>query len=135
VENRGAMVRVQGGPGDPGTHLEDRLGEPAANPYLYLAADLAAGLDGVERNVTPPARVEEDPYAADAPPLPTSVDEALDALEKNNIFREQFGTEFIDYYLMMKRAESKRHSAACEAADDAEAASAAWQMREYFEFY
>ena len=42
VENRGAMVRVQGGPGDPGTHLENRLGEPAANPYLYMEADIAA---------------------------------------------------------------------------------------------
>jgi glutamine synthetase len=135
VENRGAMVRVQGGPGDPGTHLEDRLGEPAANPYLYLAADLAAGLDGVERTLTPPARIEEDPYTADAPALPTSLDEALDALEKNSTFREQFGTEFIDYYLMMKRAESKRHHAARDAADDPEAASAAWQMREYFEFF
>jgi glutamine synthetase len=135
VENRGAMVRVQGGPGDPGTHLEDRLGEPAANPYLYLAADLAAGLDGIERNLTPPARVEEDPYVADAKPLPASLDEALDALEKNSVYREQFGTEFIDYYLMMKRAESNRHRTACEAADDSEAASAAWQMREYFEFY
>jgi glutamine synthetase len=135
LENRGAMIRVQGGPGDPGTHLEDRLGEPAANPYLYLAADLAAGLDGVERELPPPARIEEDPYAADAPPLPASLDEALNALEKNNLFREQFGAEFIDYWLMMKRAESNRHRTACEAAHDPEAASAEWQMREYFEFY
>jgi glutamine synthetase len=135
VENRGAMVRVQGGPGDPGTHLEDRLGEPAANPYLYLAADLAAGLDGVERKLDPPARVDEDPYAAEAKPLPTSIDEALDALDKDSVYREQFGNEFIDYYLMMKRAESNRHRTACEDADDHEAASAAWQMREYFEFY
>jgi hypothetical protein len=36
---------------------------------------------------------------------------------------------------MMKRAESNRHRTACEDADDHEAASAAWQMREYFEFY
>lgn len=135
VENRGAMVRVQGGPGDPGTHLEDRLGEPAANPYLYLAADLAAGLDGVERSLTPPARVEEDPYSADARMLPTTIDEALDALEKDQLFRDRFGTEFVDYYLMMKRAESARHRTACEAADDPDAASAAWQMREYFEFF
>jgi glutamine synthetase len=135
VENRGALVRVQGGPGDPGTHLEDRLGEPAANPYLYLAADLAAGLDGVERELTPPPRIEADPYAADAPMLPTSIDEALDALDTNTVYREQFGTEFVDYYLMMKRAESARHRAAVEAADDPDAASAAWQMREYFEFY
>lgn len=135
VENRGAMVRVQGAPGDPGTHLEDRLGEPAANPYLYLAADLAAGLDGVERELTPVPRVEADPYAADAQALPASIDEALDALDKDTVYRDQFGAEFVDYYLMMKRAESARHRTACEAADDQDAASAAWQMREYFEFY
>jgi glutamine synthetase len=135
VENRGAMVRVQGGPGDPGTHLEDRVGEPAANPYLYLAADLAAGLDGIERQLQPPARIEEDPYVAEAKPLPTTLDEALDALDKNTVYREQFGTEFVDYYLMMKRAEASRHRTACEAADDPDDASAAWQMREYFEFY
>jgi glutamine synthetase len=135
VENRGAMVRVQGGPGDPGTHLEDRVGEPAANPYLYLAADLAAGLDGIERQLQPPARIEEDPYADEAKPLPTSLDDALDALEKDGLYRERFGTEFVDYYLMMKRAETSRHRTACEAADDPDEASAAWQMREYFEFY
>lgn len=135
VENRGALVRVQGGPGDPGTHLENRLGEPAANPYLYLAADLAAGLDGMERRLEPPPAIEADPYAADARPLPTSLDEALDALDKDSVYRKQFGDGFVDYYLMMKRAESARHRTACEAADDPDAASAEWQMREYFEFY
>ena len=49
VENRGALVRVQGSPGDASAHVEYRAGEPAANPYLYLAASLAAGLDGVAR--------------------------------------------------------------------------------------
>ena len=135
VENRGALVRVQGGPGDPGTHLENRLGEPAANPYLYLAGDLAAGLDGIERELEPPPAIEADPYAADARPLPTSLDTALDALDEDSVYRKQFGDGFVDYYLMMKRAESARHRTACEAADDPDAASAEWQMREYFEFY
>jgi glutamine synthetase len=135
VENRGALVRVQGGPGDPSTHLEDRLGEPAANPYLYLAADLAAGLDGLERELDAPAPITSDPYTAEAEPLPTSLDEALDALDKDRHYREQFGDGFIDYYLMMKRAESARHRTAVEAADDPDAASDAWQMREYFEFF
>ena len=46
VENRGALVRVQGAPGDANSHIENRMGEPAANPYLYMAANIAAGLDG-----------------------------------------------------------------------------------------
>ncbi len=135
VENRGALVRVQGGPGDPGTHLENRLGEPAANPYLYLAADLAAGLDGLERNVIAPPAISADPYSVDAEPLPTTLDGALDALDKARLYRDQFGDGFVDYWLMMKRAESARHRMACEAADDPESASAEWQMREYFEFF
>jgi glutamine synthetase len=135
LENRGALVRVQGGPGDPGTHLEDRLGEPAANPYLYLAADLAAGLDGVEANLTAPDPISADPYSVEAEPLPTTMDDALDALDKDRVFRRQFGDGFVDYWLMMKRFEIARHKTACEAADDPEAASAQWQMREYFEFF
>ncbi|HEX3786417.1 MAG TPA: glutamine synthetase family protein [Pseudonocardiaceae bacterium] len=135
VENRGALVRVQGGPGDPGTHLENRLGEPAANPYLYLAADLAAGLDGIERELTPPAPIEADPYAADAPALPATLGEALAALDKDPLYRERFGTGFVDYYLMMKRSELARHESALDGAADRDAADAAWQMREYFEFY
>jgi glutamine synthetase len=135
VENRGALVRVQGGPGDPGTHLENRLGEPAANPYLYLAADLAAGMDGVDRGLTPPPAIEADPYAADAPALPATLGDALDALDKDPLYRQRFGSGFVDYYLMMKRSEVARYDAALAETDDQEAAAAAWQMREYFEFY
>jgi glutamine synthetase len=43
-DNRGVMVRVMGAPGDPSTHLENRVGEPLANPYLYLASQIHAGL-------------------------------------------------------------------------------------------
>ena len=138
VENRGALVRVQGGAGDPGTHLENRLGEPAANPYLYLAADIAAGLDGIERSLTPPPAVESDPYVADVPALPASIAEAITALEGSTMFREQFGTGFVDYFLMMKRAELARYDAAApegQGATETAAARDDWQMREYFEFY
>lgn len=138
VENRGSLVRVQGGPGDPGTHLENRLGEPAANPYLYLAADIAAGLDGIERSLMPPPAVEADPYAADAPALPATMAEAIDALDGNPMYRKHFGDGFVDYYLMMKRAELGRYEAATgdvQSETEASAARDEWQMREYFESY
>ena len=70
IENRGALVRVQGSPGDLSSHVEMRLGEPAANPYLYMASNIVAGLDGIRRGLEPPAPVEADPYAADATRLP-----------------------------------------------------------------
>ncbi len=41
-DNRGVMVRVLGEPGDPSTHLENRVGEPLANPYLYMASQIHA---------------------------------------------------------------------------------------------
>jgi glutamine synthetase len=126
VENRGAMIRVQGAPGDRGTHVENRMGEPAANPYLYMGANLAAGLDGIRRGLTPPDPVEADPYAdASAAKLPTQLWEALDALDGDAFYRSAFGDQFVDYMLMMKRSEVARFLN--EVTD--------WEQREYFEFF
>ena len=50
-DNRGVMIRVLGEPGDPSTHLENRVGEPLANPYLYMASQIHAGLDGIARKL------------------------------------------------------------------------------------
>src|SRR3546814_11538597 len=58
-DNRGVMARVLGAPGDPASRIENRLGEPAAHPYLYLASQLVAGLDGLPPGLTPPARPDE----------------------------------------------------------------------------
>jgi glutamine synthetase len=55
-DSRGAMLRVIGECGDEGTRIENRIGEPAANPYLYLASQIHAGLDGIDRQLkAPPA--------------------------------------------------------------------------------
>ena len=136
VENRGAMVRVQGGPGDSGTHLENRLGEPAANPYLYMAADIAAGLDGITRQLTPPPPFAADPYAAAAAPLPSSFAAGIDALAADPFYRRAFGDGFLDYYLMMKRAELGRYTADEKDNPAGEGAPvSSWEMREYFEMF
>ncbi len=136
VENRGTMVRVQGGPGDNGTHVENRLGEPAANPYLYMAADIAAGLDGLKRELSAPPPVASDPYASDAAPLPVTFEAGIEALAADPLYREQFGEGFLDYYLMMKRAELARYAAAVADDPPAEGSqTSAWEMREYFEMF
>jgi glutamine synthetase len=138
VENRGALVRVQGTPGDASSHIEYRAGEPAANPYLYMAASLAAGLDGVTRSLVPPPAVEADPYAADgAVPLPASLSEAVTALDSDPFYRAAFGDTLVDYLVMMKRAEFTRYEAALAAAGSADSVDEVsdWEMREYFEFY
>jgi glutamine synthetase len=135
-ENRGAMVRVQGGAGDVSTHVENRLGEPAANPYLYMAANIAAGLDGITRRLEPPPPVSADPYAVEAEPLPTSLGAAITALEGDMMFRRAFGDPFVDYYLMMKHAENARYEAAVAENPPPEGTVVSeWEMREYFEVY
>src|ERR1700727_2113332 len=52
-ENRGALLRVIGEAGSSATHIENRVGDPAANPYLYLASQVAAGTDGLRRRLDP----------------------------------------------------------------------------------
>ena len=71
-DNRGVMVRLLGGPGDPATHLENRVGEPAANPYLYMASQIVCGLDGLDRKLDPGPSADT-PYEAKAPLLPRSL--------------------------------------------------------------
>ena len=138
MENRGALVRVQGAPGDASSHVEMRLGEPAANPYLYMAANIAAGLDGIRRNLEPPPPVSADPYAAEAPPLPTSLSEAVAALDADQFYRSAFGATLVDYLVMMKQAEIRRYADALASAATAGVPAqdiSDWEMREYFEFF
>ncbi|HEY3879978.1 MAG TPA: glutamine synthetase family protein [Trebonia sp.] len=138
IENRGALIRVQGAPGDAGAHIEYRAGEPAANPYLYIASSLAAGLDGVTRGLTPPPPVEGDPYAAEGlVPLPASLAAAVKSLDGDSFYRAAFGDTLVDYLVTMKRAEIARYETALAEAgltDSAEEVTD-WEMREYFEVY
>jgi glutamine synthetase len=136
VENRGALVRVQGAAGDENSHVENRMGEPAANPYLYMAANIAAGLDGIRRGLEPPPPVEADPYAAEAPMLPASLREAVGALVEDTFYRQAFGDVMVDYLIQMKRAELVRYEAAIAENPPPDGQEISdWEMREYFEFY
>jgi glutamine synthetase len=132
VENRGALVRVQGAPNDTSSHVELRSGDPAANPYLYTVSSIAAGLDGMRRGLEPPAPVTTDPYAASAPPLAASLAEAVKHLEKDSFFRTDLGDSIVDYLLLMKQAEVKRYEESLPGNDiDADGVTG-WEMREYF---
>ena len=107
VDQRGAMIRVIGGAGDAATRLENRAGEPAANPYLYAASQIAAALDGIDRNLAAPAE-DLAPYEAERERLPADLDAALGALDASALFRREFGDPFVDYFLALKRAELGR---------------------------
>jgi len=126
-DNRGAMLRVLGGPGDGATRIENRIGEPMANPYLYMASQIHAGLDGLDgARVPPPAT--ESPYGdASGVALPTRLDVALQALEASAVMTAGFGADLVKLYSRIKHSEFARHA---EAED-----SQAWQRREYFSRY
>jgi glutamine synthetase len=123
-DNRAAMLRVLGAPGDAATRIENRVGEPAANPYLYMASQVIAGLDGLERGLEPPPSADA-PYEADARRLPASLDDALDALLADPVLVEGMGRVVVDYLVHVKRAELARHAA--EVSD--------WEHREYFDLF
>lgn len=123
-DNRGAMLRVLGGPGDAGTRIENRVGEPAANPYLYLASQIHAGLDGMIRRLDPGPSADA-PYETPAEPLPRSLGDALAALQADEVLVERFGRTFVDYYCHIKQAEIARFN--LEVSE--------WEHREYFDMY
>lgn len=136
VENRGALVRVQGGAGDSGTHLENRIGEPAANPYLYMAANIEAMIDGIVKRSTPPPAVGADPYASSAKMLPIALKDAVDLLDKDEFYRSVFGHTFVEYITMMKRAEVSRYDSWLSENPSQDPTQVTdWEMREYFEFF
>jgi glutamine synthetase len=138
IENKGAMLRVQGGLNDPAAHIENRVGEPTANPYLYMASQIFAGLDGIERKLDP-GPPSEVPYEANKPLLPKTLIEAVGLLKRNELFRKTFGDEFIDYIVTIKEFEYDRFVKYLESAGiSAETAADTvtdWEQREYFELY
>jgi glutamine synthetase len=131
-DNRGVMVRVLGQPGDPSAHLENRVGEPAANPYLYMASQIYAGLDGMAAK-RDPGLSADTPYETKAPLIPKDLREALAALRASEMFRKAFGDTFVDYYAHLKEAEFARFKA--EAADAGTGEVTAWEQNEYFDLF
>jgi glutamine synthetase len=123
-DNRGVMIRVLGSQGDAAARLENRVGEPAANPYLYMASQIFTGLDGMERMLDPGPSADT-PYEAQALHLPKSLEEALRALRNDNCLADGFGRNFIDYFLRIKDAEIARYQS--EVTE--------WEQREYFELF
>jgi glutamine synthetase len=113
-DNRSTFIRV---PPERGraTRIELRVGDGAANPYLAIAAMLAAGTDGIRRRVEPPAPVIGDAYRADpahaGDRLPNDLEDALDALEADAALTAALGAEIVRDFLAVKRFEVERHRA------------------------
>jgi glutamine synthetase len=108
-ENREAALRfVTGAAGSrpQAANLEVKCFDAAANPYLAIAALLAAGRAGLAENATLPEPVEVDPASLDGvPPLPSSLGIALEALEADAALREALGEAMIDTIGAVRRGE------------------------------
>jgi glutamine synthetase len=110
--NRTQMIRVPG----PG-RIENRVVDGAANPYLAHAVLLAAGLDGIHRQLSPGKRNDKNLYEVELEQLrsegidflPSDLSEALDALEKDEVVLNALGARYAPYYLRSKREEWKRY--------------------------
>ena len=133
-DHRGAMIRVLGGPGDPATRLENRAGEPAANPYLYVASQIVAGLDGLD-DALDPGPPDDTPYAAERTLLPASLTAALDALAPDPLFRSALGDVFVDYYVKLKRNEAARYLRFLQETGAPGDEPTDWEQNEYFDFF
>ena len=125
--NRTSMVRVPYG------HLELRLPDSSCNPYLAGAAMIAAGLDGIDRELDPGPPHNVNFYEMTAKELrrhkikllPQNLGEALDALAADKFFAESLGREIIDEFLEVKRMEWVEYSR--HVTD--------WEIERYLEFY
>lgn len=132
IDNRAAMIRAIAAFGDPASRVENRVGEPAANPYLYLSSQIYAGLDGIQNN-RGPGEPQESPHDAKVPTLPGNLSLGLDALEASKLYRESFGEDFVSYWIRLRRSEWARFVAAEGEVDMQSATVTDWEHREYFE--
>ena len=118
------MLRVVGGAGDPATRIENRIGEPAANPYLYMAAQIHAGLDGLRSALAAAAR-QRHALRRGQRALPTTLGEACGALQADAALCAGLGPGFVHYFCRIKRSEIERHAAG-------RATRPTFERREYF---
>jgi glutamine synthetase len=119
TDSRASLLRVI--PSGFATRIENRLGSPAANPYLYIASQIAAGLDGLQRQRHPPL---DEPAQRNATLLPTDLAAALLTLQSNTAMAQIFGADFIAYFAHIKQQELARYTQATDKID--------WLRREYF---
>lgn len=132
VENRNVLVRILGQ--GPSTHIENRIGEPCANPYLYIAAQLSAGLAGLDGD----AGVSPSPAPAGEgeAPLPASLREALELFRKSETGAALLGRELASTLVKLKASEVERYESwATSGNSSMNNAVTEWEHREYFEVF
>ena len=120
-DNRTCGFRVVGR-GD-SLRVETRIPGGDVNPYLAFAAVLAAGLYGIENELRLPPALEGNAYVSDAERFPSTLREAVAALEQGTMARAAFGDQVVDHYLTYARTEQGLYD---RTVTD-------WERRRYFE--
>jgi glutamine synthetase len=119
--NRSALVRLPSAKPDKeqSTRIEYRAPDAACNPYLFLAVALAAGLDGIERELDLSPEAQDDIYAMSAEErralgieaLPDTLEDALELMERSELLAEALGEHVFEYFLRNKREEWEEYKA------------------------
>ena len=112
ASNRSTLVRIPAARGQ-ATRVELRSPDPSCNPYLAVAVCLAAGLDGIERGLTPPPEMRQNIYEMDAATraalniraLPVDLKEALTALQQDEVIMGVLGEHVSEHYIAGKMKE------------------------------
>jgi|SRR5579871_1340291 len=121
IDNRTTAIRAIPG-GAKSTRIELRLAGADINPYLAMAASLAAGLDGIARKLTPPEPTV-NAYAGDTAPLPRTLAAATKLFRESATARLWLGDEFVDHYAATREWEVRQF----------EKAVTDWELARYFE--
>jgi len=103
-DNRAAGLRIPAS-SPVARRVENRLPGADANPYLAIAASLAAGLHGIEQGLQPTAAIQGEFEVPDHLSLPCTLHAAIDRLKRSSLARELFGEEFIAGYIATKTQE------------------------------
>jgi glutamine synthetase len=109
-DNRTCSMRVVGH--GQGLRVENRLPGADVNPYLALAAMVAAGLHGIENELELEPAFEGNAYESDKPRVPHTLYAARDLFAESDVAREAFGQEVMDHYLNRARIELEAYEAA-----------------------
>ncbi|BDP41576.1 glutamine synthetase [Deinococcus aetherius] len=130
TSNRSALIRIPAKRGQ-STRAEVRMPDPSCNPYLALAAMLAAGLDGIQEGMEPPPAIGRNIFRMTVREkrhhrireLPTDLREAVDELEKDPVIAGALGEHVLDHFVAAKRAEWREYSSAVHA----------WELERYLD--
>ncbi|XGI84003.1 type I glutamate--ammonia ligase [Halorutilales archaeon Cl-col2-1] len=117
--NRSALIRKPAARTPAASRIELRSPDPSCNPYLAFAVILQAGLDGIERGLEGPEPVRENIYDLDEDErdeygidtLPSNLDEAIDALEEDDVILDALGDHVAEKFVEAKRAEWNEYKA------------------------